>query len=138
MTNSPTHGKSTVLKANTKDISAWSNTSEFKYAADKHENTGYGAVGHEYADGLGLKAHGFKCGGTFDITATTGTAAVFQGKEGTMFAFVRRIRGTGTGLPEQAFNAVMDDYTESSPFNDIVRWTANFTVSGDVSPSTQA
>lgn len=137
MSNSPTHGKSTVLKANTKDISAWTNTSDFKYAADRHESTGYGAVGHEYADGVGLKAHGFKCGGTYDITATTGTAAVFQGKEGTMVGFVRRIQGTGTGKPEETFNAILDDFTPSSPFNDIVRWTANFTVSGDVAYTTQ-
>lgn len=138
MTTAPTHGKSTYISVATKDISAYTTDSQFKHAADKHEVTAYGATGHEYADGLGLKAHHFTCSGWFDTTASTGTAAVLDGQEGQLLAIVRRIQGTGTGKPEQTFNAVLDDYTETSPVADIVKWSANFTVSGDVSNSTQA
>lgn len=138
MTTSPTHGKATFISVGGSDISRWTDNSSLKRAADKHEITGYGDDGHEYADGLGLKAHTFSCSGWYDTTATTGTAAVLKGQEGQRLALVRRVEGTGTGKPAEAFNAVMDDYTETNPVADIVKWAASFTVSGVITDSTQS
>lgn len=133
-----THGSKTVLSVAASDISAWTNASELKRVADKSETTGYGSVGHEYADDEGLKAHTFTCSGWYDKTAVTGTGPVFKGKEGQNLAIIRGVEGDATGAPKETFTAHLDDYTTTSPVAEIVKWSATFTVSGDITDSTYA
>jgi hypothetical protein len=132
MTTASTHGSKTVLSVDGSDISPWTTASELKRVADKSEVTGYGSVGHEYADDEGLKAHVFTCSGWYDKTATTGTGDVFRGKEGQNLPCVRGPEGSTTGAPKETFTAHLDDYTTTSPVNDIVKWSASFTVSGEI------
>ena len=46
------HGKGTVFKLDSTDISAYCKTSEVTDGADEHDVTGYGADGHGYQGGL--------------------------------------------------------------------------------------
>lgn len=136
MTTQSTHGSKTALSVDSVVISAYTTASELKRIADKSENTGYGSIGHEYADGEGLKAHTFTCSGWYDTTATTGTAGAFKGKEGQNLTVIRGPEGSTSGKPKETFVAHLDDYTVTNPVNDIVKWSASFTVSGEISDGT--
>jgi hypothetical protein len=132
MTTASSHGSKAALSIAGSAIGPWTTNSELKRAADKSETSGYGSVGHEYADDEGLKAHSFTCSGWYDKTATTGTEDVLGGQEGQNLAIVYGPEGSATGKPKHTFTAHLDDFTLTVPFNDIVKWSASFTVSGEV------
>lgn len=132
MPTASTHGSKTALSVAGTNIGPWTTNSELKRVADKSETTGYGSEGHEYADDEGLKAHTFTCSGWYDKTASTGTGPVFKGQEGQNLAIVRGIEGSTAGMPRETFTAHLDDYTTTSPVAEIVKWSASFTVSGEI------
>ena len=136
MATASSHGSKTVLSVDGSDISVWTNASELKRVADKSETTAYGSVGHEYADDEGLKAHTFTCSGWYDKTATTGTGGVLKGKEGQNLAVIRGIEGSTTGKFLDKFTAHIEVYTTTSPVAEIVKWSATFTVSGEITDGT--
>lgn len=132
MPTASSHGSKAALTVTASNIGPWTTNSELKRVADKSETTGYGSEGHEYADDEGLKAHTFTCSGWYDKTTTTGTEDVFGGQEGQNLAVVYGPEGSGTGAPRHTFTAHLDDFTITTPFNDIVKWSAAFTVSGEI------
>lgn len=134
MTTSFVHGKGTVLKVGSNDISAFTSNSQFERSADSHDVTGYGATSHAYHAGL-LDAK-FTMDGTYDSTATTGSRAIFGTAVGTTLAITRDPEGSGTGKPTESFSIVVTKYSESSPVNDMVKWSVEGQVSGDVTVST--
>lgn len=138
MTTASSHGSKAALSVATSAISPWTTATELKRAADKSETTAYGSVGHEYADDEGLKAHTFTCSGWYDKTDTTGTEDVLGGQEGHNLALVYGPEGSATGKPRHSFTAHLDDFTLTIPVADIVKWSASFTVSGEVTTDTYA
>lgn len=130
MAYTPTHGRLTVLKISTNDISAATKTSTFSGTADVHDTTGYGNTNRTKAGGL---VDGkFTASGSYDIGATTGTPAQLEGKEGTTFAFTRQVAGTGTTKPQEVFSAVLSKMDISAPVDDMVTWSGEWEVSGVV------
>lgn len=129
------HGSETVILLDAQDISAFCDKSDGKFTADEHESTCYGADGHEVA--TGLKKDGYSIGGKY-INGATGTRVYVKAKRGTKVTFVKRPEGTGTGLPEETSLVHIKEYNESAPVADIIRWTAELTVSGVVTFGTQA
>lgn len=130
-----THGKSTVIQVSGADISAWTNNSQLSRSADTHDKTGYGSDDYEMTGGL--RGGTFTAGGWYDTTSSSGTGAVLPQYLGKTVTITRRVQGTGSNLPEQTFSAVLNSYVESSPHNDIVRWTSDWTVSGAVTTTNQ-
>lgn len=130
------HGRVTVVKVATKDLSTFTKQSELTREADEHDVTGGGAVGHEVQGGL--TSGKFTMSGTYDSTATTGPRAVLEPLIGTNTAVIRQIEGTGTGLPQDSFTALLKSYVETSPVADMITWSAEFTVSGAVDSTPQA
>lgn len=130
------HGKATVFKVNSKDISIYCKQSEWSDEADEHDVTGYGAQGHGYFGGL----HNGKVtvSGTYDSTASTGPRAVLAGIVGTNVPVIRQPEGTGTTKPQDSATCHAKSYVETSPVADMVTWSAEFTVSGvtDRTPQT--
>lgn len=133
---STSHGKLTVITVATKDISPYTKTSSLERGAAVHNTTGYG-VDDEVNAG-GLRNGKFTCGGVYDNTASVGPRNALNGLVGTVVAVVRKVEGTGTGKPNDAFNAVLEKYVETNPHDDMVTWSADFTVSGPVTSTTQA
>lgn len=131
----PVHGKRTVITVAAADISPYTNTSELTRAADKHDTTGYGVDDHVVDPGL--KSGDFTCGGTYDSTATVGPRAVLRPIVGTKVAITRKPEGTGTGKPLESFNATVDEYKETNPVADYIKWAAKFTVSGPIVDTVQ-
>lgn len=135
MTYTPTHGKLTVLKVSTNDISPSTKTSNFSGSADVHDTSGYGITNRTKVGGV---ADGtFTASGSYDVQATLGTPALLEGKEGTTFALTRQVAGAGSGKPQEVFSAVLAKFDVSSPFDDMVSWSAEWSVSGVVNRTVQ-
>lgn len=129
------HGRLTVVKVATKDLSTYTKTSNIEQSADVHDVTGYGATGH--AKSGGLTDGKFSMSGTYDSTASTGPRAVLQPLVGTLAAIIRQPEGTATGKPQDSFSAVLSKYTETNPVDDMVTWSADFDISGAVTSAAQ-
>jgi hypothetical protein len=57
---------------------------------------------------------------------------------GTLMVITRKPEGTGTGKPLQTFTALLEEYKESNPFAEYIKWAAKWTISGAVARTTQA
>lgn len=128
------HGKNTVIKLNAVNLSAFTSKSEFKRAADVHETTGYGSSWKSKQGGL-LEAS-FSMEGTYDST-TTGPHDVIIPLLGTTVALIRQVEGAGSGKPETTCNVVVSSYVESSPVNDMVKWSCECEIDGTVTEANQ-
>lgn len=135
MTYTPTHGKLTVLKVGANDISPATKTSNFSGAGDVHDTSGYGITNRTKSGGLVDGT--FTASGSYDIGATTGTPTILEGKEATSFALTRQVAGAGTGKPQEVFTAILTKFDVSAPFDDMVTWSAEWSVSGAVNRAVQ-
>lgn len=131
------HGKDTFVSVAGTDLSQYTMSSEFSRSVDTHDVTGYGSSSKSFIGGLTDAT--FSMEGNYNDTAGTGPRAVLNANvDGDAIAIIRRPEGTGSGLPEDSFNAILTSYVETSPVADRVTWSAEFQVSGDVTSSTQA
>lgn len=129
------HGSKTVLKVGASDISPYTNASELTVGADNHDTTAYGDTAHRYAGGL--KDSKFQASGQYDTTEGTGPRAVLRGQEGSTLSLTRQTEGTGAGKPQDAFDAVLTSYVESNPVADMVTWSSEWVVDGEVDDTPQ-
>ena len=130
------HGKDTVITVETTDLSQYTKESELGRTADSHDVTTYGKNSHVKAGGL-LDGK-FTMGGVYDTTAATGPRGKLEPLLGTVVDIVRQPEGAGAGKPQDAFAALLVDYTESNPVADYVSWKAEFELSDDVDSTVQA
>jgi len=130
------HGKKTVLKIGTADISQYTNASELTLGGDSHDTTGYGKNAHTFEPGLGTGS--FTCSGQYDNTAVTGPALVLRPLVNTVCEVTLQVEGVGSGKPQDKFDALFTEYVQSQPVADMVQWTANFTISDEVDDTAQA
>lgn len=129
------HGKSTVILVGANDLSIYADASELNRKADNHDVTTYGNNAHRY--NAGLLDGDFKMSGTYDNTAGTGPRAVLRPMLGTTQTVTRRVEGTGAGKPQDLFSAVMTAYVETNPVADMVKWSAEFQIDGDINSAPQ-
>lgn len=129
------HGKETYVSLDGDDISTFTNNTTFERESDEHDSTCYGVDDKEVVGGL--RGGKVTIGGKY-ITGAAGPAAVIEPLLGTKVTFIYRAEGTGTGLPQKSCTVLVKSYNQSSPVADIVRWTAELTISGAVTPTTQA
>lgn len=130
------HGRFTVIKIGSDDISAWVKTSNIEHNPDIHDVTGYGV-----ADKLkigGLRDNSFTASGWYDTTAAGGTYDIIGAHCGETVSITRQCEGTGAGKPEEVFDAVIGKYGESNPVDDVVTWSCDFAISGPVTRTVQA
>lgn len=132
------HGKNTVLKVNANDISVYTSESELVEGTDTHDSTGYGVDDHEFDPGLNTGT--FTCGGTYNSTAVTGPRAVFKAVKALNAAVtvVRQDEGTGPGLPQDSFSAILTSYVQTNPVADMIKWKADFVITGAVDSTAQS
>lgn len=130
------HGKNTVVKVGANDISQYTNASELTRTGDTHDTTTYGNNSHRYAGGL-LDGK-FVASGLYDTQTGTGPRAVLRPAIGTTLAITRQPEGAGSGKPQDLFNAVLNSYVESNPVADMVTWSSEWTIDGDVDSTPQA
>lgn len=129
-----THGKNTYISLNAVDLSAFTNSSEFERSADSHDVTCYGKSSHVKAGGLLDGAA--KMSGIYDNT-TTGPRDTIEPLIGTVVTLVRRVEGTGSGLPQDSVSVLVVKYVETSPVADMVSWAAELELSDEVTSTNQ-
>lgn len=130
------HGKSTVIKVGASDISTWCNASELERSADTHDTTTYGNDSHRKDGGLGDGKFVFS--GIYDNTAVIGPRHVLEPLLGTKPVITRQPEGAGTGKPQDVFTIVLMKYVESNPVADMVTFSAEGEIDGDVNSAPQA
>ena len=130
-----THGKNTYISLNAVDLSAFTNTSQLTRRADKHDVTTYGKNDHVFAGGLG--DGDFSMGGIYDNTAS-GPRDTIEPLIGTNVTLVRRVEGTGSGLPQDSVSVLVEEYVETSPVADFVTWSVKLQPSDAVTSTNQA
>jgi len=132
-----THGRHTVIIIDGHNISAFSDNTEETDGVDTHDVTTYGAARKAYAAGLGDGT--FTIGGTHDNTAA-GPRAVLKPlmAAGAAVDFVYRTEGTGTGLPEEQVDVIIKSYKQTAPVADMVKWTAELQMTGNLVEIDQA
>jgi hypothetical protein len=129
------HGRFTVIKIGTVDISAMCKTSSLEQNPDIHDITGYGK--NAKVKQGGLLDHTLTLGGWYSKDETYGPGVVFDGHVGETVPVERQLLGTGPGLPKQSMNAVIGKYVETAPVDDVVQWTCDLAVSDDITRTDQ-
>ncbi len=129
------HSKHTVILVNSVNISAFCTDSTCERNSGTEDNTTYGknAVVKDptLLDGV------FSCGGKYDDSAS-GPRATLESIVGTKVNVKYRPEGTGSGLPQRSFDAVITKYTESAPVAGYRVWTLETEPSGDWDLTAQA
>lgn len=129
------HSKDTVVTLDGDDLSDYTNSTTFNRSADSHDVTTYGKDSKVYNGGL--KDGTVTIEGFYD-TAVGGPENVIEPLLGTTVTFVFQVAGTGTGKPQKSCSVVVTSFNVSSPVADMVTWTAEMQISGDVDEDPQA
>lgn len=129
------HGKDTFVSVATKNLSAYTDSSELERSGDSHDVTTYGNVAHR--KGGGLLDGKFTMSGTYDNTAVNGPRAALEPLVGTVTAIIRQADGVGVGKAQDSFNGLLTKYVETNPVADMVKWSAEFEIDGDVNSAPQ-
>ncbi|MGH3735835.1 MAG: hypothetical protein ACRDT6_09480 [Micromonosporaceae bacterium] len=128
------HGKDTVILLGATDLSAFANTSELTRSADTHDVTTYGKDDHVYSGGLGDGTA--TMAGIYDNGAT-GPRATIEPLIGTEVVLTRRPEGTGSGLPQDIVDVIINSYVETNAVADMVMWSCEMQLSDAVNSADQ-
>jgi hypothetical protein len=123
------HSKVAVVTVNAVDLSAYCNNVEFGREADSHDTTGFGMSSKQYSGGL--KDGTVTLSGVYD-SAATGPRLTLEALLGTSTPVVYKAEGTGSGKPVKTVTTIVTKYTETAPVADMISWSAEFQMSGDV------
>lgn len=131
------HSRLTVVKIDSVDISAFTNTAEMADESDMNDTTCFGAVRKSYAQGLG--------DGTFTLSGVHDNGATGPRKKlkalkaaGVAVIFLYQPNGTGTGKQQSSVNVLVKSYTDTSAVADVVRWKAVLQMTGALDETDQS
>jgi hypothetical protein len=110
----------TVIIIDGNDISTHCTDSNCEESSGTEDNTTYGKNKVVKDPTLGDGAFG--CSGKYD-SAATGPRAVLKPLVGTKVNVKYRPEGTGAGLPQDSFDAVITKYTETAPVAGYRLWS---------------
>lgn len=131
------HGKDSVFKLDNSggsltDISTYVNSVDFPQTADVAETTTLGDGSKTYI--VGLKDSTISLAGLWDSTAD-GIFGAVVGQSATL-SFEYSPEGTTAGNVKYTGEAILTSYSKNSPVGDVVSYSADFQVSGDVTRAT--
>ena len=126
-------GKNAIVTIDGDDISAYVKKVDFDREADALDKTTLGSGSKKYAGGL--KDGKVALEGVYD-SAAGGPRDTIEPLLGTTVTFVYKPEGTGTGKPSKTVSVVVTGYKESSPADDLIRWSAELQMTGDVTLAT--
>lgn len=106
------HSKLTVILIGGNDVSTHCTDSECGQSSGTEDTTVYGK--NAVVKDPTLLDGKFSCSGKYDDSGT-GPRAVLKPLVGTKVVVQYRPEGTGSGLPQDEFDAVITDYTETAP-----------------------
>lgn len=126
------HGARTRLVIGGSDLSTFTESTEVTDGRAVHKVTAYGPTRRRESKALGLGDGKVTLKGTH-ARETNGPRKVLKALMmlDTESAFLFQHEGAGSGLPQLSANIVVASYNESSPVNDMIKWTAELEFSGD-------
>src|SRR5690606_7946939 len=127
------HGKNTFISVEGNDLSEYCNNIQMPREADSHDVTTFGNSAHRYVGGLVDGTLTLQ--GIYDSSAG-GPQDVLEPLLGTTCTIVYCPAGDGSGQVEKTFEAVLTSYEETVPVADMITWSAEFQIDGDVSVGT--
>jgi hypothetical protein len=113
MLTNPVKSKETVCLVAGNDISGYSTESSRSRTSNTEDNTTYGK--NAIVKDPTLLDGAFTISGKYDSDTEAGPRAVLDPLVGTKVEIIYRPEGTGAGLPQDRFDAVITDYTETAP-----------------------
>lgn len=130
------HGKDTYFAiedaagTTLRNISPYTDSVETSWSNDIHDDTTFGQDGHTKRGGL--VDGSISLGGVWDKTADVGPYSVFKTLIGNSdpVNWEYGPEGNASGKVKESGLGVVENYSESSPVADLVRWTATVQVSG--------
>lgn len=130
------HGRRTVILVNSINLSGFCDNSEYSQEVDTHETTVYGEDNKTYI--TGLRDGTLTISGRYDDGADNPKDTIEAIIDGdAAVPIVRRVEGTGSGLPEDSFSGIIESYVETSPVGDKVTWSADIQITGAITRGTQ-
>jgi len=131
------HGKDSVFKVDNSsgtltDISTYVNSVDFPETADVAETSTLGDSSKSYI--VGLKDATLSIGGLWDSTLD-GVLGPVLGQSATL-SFEYHPEGTASGKIKYNGECILTSYSQASPVGDVVTFSADFQVSGDVTRGT--
>lgn len=125
------HGKYAEVTVNSVDLSSFSDSVELSIDVDTAETSTFGVDWKTHIPGLAGAT--VELTGNYDPTATTGPASALSALIGAApFAVEVHPGGDVNGQIEHTFNAILTNYSESSPVGDKVTFSASLLVTGAV------
>ena len=116
------HSKNTVVIIDDNDVSAFCKDSNASRKSGTEDNTTYGK--DDMVKDPTLRDGAFACSGVYHTLATSGSPkSVLEPLVGTKVTVKYRPEGTGTGLPQNSFDCVITDYTETAPVGGYRQWS---------------
>lgn len=136
------HGKDSVFliedsgASTLRDITPYIKTVDFNQSQDANDTTTKGAEGKTYRPGL--TDGEIRITGLWDDTASTGSYTVLQSLMGieTTVGFEWGPEGGSGGTVKKSGEAVLTQYDEASPVDDMVAFTATAKISGTITLGT--
>lgn len=122
------HSKYTVILVAGNNISPFCTDSTCEESSGTEDLTTYGK--NKVVKGPTLGDGAFSCGGKYDDTVA-GPRAVLKPLVGTTVNIKYRPEGTGAGLPQDSFSAVITKYTETAPTAGYRTWALETEPSDD-------
>jgi hypothetical protein len=131
------HGKSSVFKLDNSggsltDISTYVNSVDFPETADVAETTTLGSSSKSYI--VGLKDATLSISGLWDATID-GILGAVVGQTASL-SFEYSPEGTTSGKVKYTGECIVTSYSQSSPVGDVVGFSADMQVSGNVTRAT--
>ncbi len=124
------HSKHTVIIVNGTNISTFCKDSNCSESAKTEDNTTYGKDTEVYDPTL--KSGAFGCSGVYHTKATSNSPrSVLKPLVGTKVTIQYRPEGTGSGLPQDEFEAVITSYDETAPVAGYRQWVLQTQPSDD-------
>lgn len=130
------HSKLTVVIVDGVDISRHCQDSNRERSSGTEDNTPYGV--DDIVKDPTLRTGVFGCGGKYDDDDDDGPRAVLDPLVGTKVNIKYRPEGSGTGLPQDSFDAVITKYVETAPFAGYRTWALETEPSGEWDTTAQA
>lgn len=119
-----------------RNLSVYLDNIDFNRGQETHDDTTFGKTGRTYRGGLTTGS--ISISGMYDTTAVTGPDVVLKslvGRSDTV-TFEYGPEGNGTGKVKETGECVLESYNKSTPVGDLVKFTAEFTISGAVTSGT--
>lgn len=126
------HGKDSYLSVNAVNLTTYLDSIEFPRSVETAETTTMGSESKSYISGLSDAT--ISIAGKWDETASTGPDAVLSGLVGSdsSVAFEYGPHGNAASAIKYSGNLFLTSYQVSSPLGDVVAFTAEFQVTGDI------